>query len=200
MSYNVEFNLSQFKLNKFWTQIQIKADLNTKSLRAPMKDLKTLDLFFPPWCQLLELIANLLLININCEDISVFTKVLKWKIQNIFRTMNRGSFMLLKLWKEYNVLACGARPKSCHTRENFVDCVQRTWDLVVFQIIVEATYMHQNSDRKVTRQPDSHSICYQPAVEAVVCDNTADNCQKLAKLANQLLCAYAEIRISYLHL
>lgn len=47
MTYNVEFNLSQFKLNKFWTQIQIKADLNTKSLRAPMKDLKTLDLFFP---------------------------------------------------------------------------------------------------------------------------------------------------------
>lgn len=48
MTYNVEFNLSQFKLNKFWTQIQIKADLNTKCLRAPMKDLKTLDLFFPP--------------------------------------------------------------------------------------------------------------------------------------------------------
>lgn len=48
MTYNVEFNLSQFKLNKFWTQIQIKADLNTKCLRAPMKDLKTLDLFPPP--------------------------------------------------------------------------------------------------------------------------------------------------------
>lgn len=108
--------------------------------------------------------------------------------------------MLLKLRKEYDVLACGARPKSCHTRENFADCVQRTWDLVVFEIIVEATYMHQNSDRTVTRQPDSHSICYQPAVEAVVCDNTADNCQKLAKLANQLPCVYTEIRISYLHL
>lgn len=76
-------------------------------------------------------------------------------------------------------------------------------------MVVEATYVHQNSDRKVTRQPDSHSICYQPAVETVqlealiervVCDNTADNCQKLAKLANQLPCVYTEIRISYLHL